>query len=150
MSRARLATVVTAAMLILVACGSSSDAAPDATRGTGIVVKSSQFGRMLFNSKRQAIYVFQRDTRNHSNCYGACSKAWPPVFTKGKPRALDGVRRSLLGTARRKDGRLQVTYAGKPLYYYAHEGPGQVLCHNVNLNGGYWWAIGADGQRRPA
>jgi predicted lipoprotein with Yx(FWY)xxD motif len=140
---------LTVAILILAGCGSSSTAAPDAARDTAIVVKSSQFGRMLFNSKRQAIYVFQRDTRNRSNCHGACAKAWPPVYTKGKPRALDGVRKSLLGTTRRKDGHLQVTYAGKPLYYYAHEGPGQVLCHNVNLNGGYWWVIGPDGKRRP-
>jgi predicted lipoprotein with Yx(FWY)xxD motif len=140
---------LTVAILILAGCGSGSTAAPDSARGTAIVVKSSQFGRMLFNSKRQAIYVFQRDTRNRSNCHGACAKAWPPVYTKGKPRALDGVRKSLLGTTRRKDGHLQVTYAGKPLYYYAHEGPGQVLCHNVNLNGGYWWVIGPDGKRRP-
>jgi predicted lipoprotein with Yx(FWY)xxD motif len=59
------------------------------------------------------------------------------------------VRRSLLGSIRRRDGRRQVTYAGKPLYYYAHEGPGQVLCHNVKLNGGLWWVVGANGARRP-
>ena len=50
---------------------------------------------------------------------------------------------------RRRDGRRQVTYAGKPLYYYAHEGPRQVLCHNVTLNGGLWWVVGVDGKRRP-
>jgi hypothetical protein len=60
-----------------------------------------------------------------------------------------GVRASLLATTRRRDGRLQVTYRGRPLYYYAHEGPGQVLCHDVNLNGGYWWVVGPDGKRRP-
>jgi predicted lipoprotein with Yx(FWY)xxD motif len=104
---------------------------------------------MLFNTKRQAIYIFQRDGRRKSNCYGECAAAWPPVFTKGKPRARKGVKSSLLGTTKRKDGRLQVTYAGKPLYYYAHEGPGQVLCHNVNENGGLWWVVGPNGGRRP-
>jgi predicted lipoprotein with Yx(FWY)xxD motif len=59
-----------------------------------------------------------------------------------------GVRQQLLGTLRRRDGRRQVTYAGKPLYYYAHEGPGQVLCHDVDLNGGYWWVVGPSGRRR--
>ena len=58
-------------------------------------------------------------------------------------------KKSLLGTARRRDGRRQVTYAGKPLYYYAHEGPGEVLCHNVHLNGGLWWVLGPSGKRRP-
>ena len=41
-----------------------------------------------------------------------------------------------------------MTYAGQPLYYYAHEGPGQVLCHNVYLNGGLWWVVGPSGKRR--
>ena len=120
-----------------------------AARGTRIVVRGSQFGRMLFNGRRQAIYIFQRDGRRKTNCYGECAEAWPPVYTQGHPRAGAGVRKSLLGTITRRDGRRQVTYAGQPLYYYAHEGPGQVLCHNVNLNGGLWWVVGPDGRRRP-
>jgi predicted lipoprotein with Yx(FWY)xxD motif len=93
------------------------------------------------------MYIFQRDRRNKTNCYGECAKAWPPVFTEGTPRAGKGVSSSLLGTIRRRDGRRQVTYGGRPLYYYAHEGPGEVKCHDVYLNGGYWWAVGADGKR---
>ena len=103
---------------------------------------------MLFNSRRQAIYIFENDRRNRTNCYGACAKAWPPVYTRGEPRASDGVRASLLGTIERRDGRRQVTYAGKPLYYYVNEGPGEVRCHNVHLNGGLWWVVGPDGKRR--
>jgi predicted lipoprotein with Yx(FWY)xxD motif len=115
--------------------------------GTRVALRGSDFGSMLWGPKRQAIYVFQRDGRNRSRCFGECAKAWPPVFTEGKPVAGRGVRKSLLGSIRR-GGRRQVTYAGKPLYYYAHEGPGQVLCHNVNLNGGLWWVVGPDGKRR--
>jgi predicted lipoprotein with Yx(FWY)xxD motif len=118
-----------------------------ARKGTRVVLADSEFGRMLFDSRKQAIYIFQRDEENKSNCYGECAEAWPPVFTDGKPRAGKGVDRSLLGTTRRRDGKRQVTYAGKPLYYYTNEGPGEVRCHNVNLNGGFWWAVGADGER---
>ena len=71
------------------------------------------------------------------------------MLTKGKPRAGNGVRAKRLGTIRRRGGRRQVTYRGKPLYYYAHEGRGEVLCHNVNANGGYWWVIGRNGKRKP-
>jgi predicted lipoprotein with Yx(FWY)xxD motif len=125
-------------------------AAPAAmAAGTRITARGSEFGTILWGPKRQAIYVFQRDRKNVSRCYGDCAKAWPPVYTTGKPVAGRGVRRSLLGTTRRRDGRRQVTYRGRPLYYYAHEGPGQVLCHNVNLNGGLWWVIGPNGKRRP-
>jgi predicted lipoprotein with Yx(FWY)xxD motif len=120
-----------------------------AATGTTIVARSSRFGRMLFDSRRQAIYIFQRDSRNRTACYGPCARAWPPVLTRGAPRAGSGVRASLLGTIRRRDGTRHVTYAGKPLYHYVNEGPGQVLCHNVNLNGGFWWVIGPDGRRRP-
>ena len=100
----------------------------DATPRKGTVVKlaDSDFGRMLFDSQKQAIYIFERDASNKSNCYGECAEAWPPVFTKGEPQAGEGSTTSLLGTTKRRDGKLQVTYAGKPLYYYAHEDPGEV------------------------
>ena len=116
--------------------------------GTVITLGDSEFGSMLFDSRKQAIYIFERDPKGESVCYGECAEAWPPVFTKGKPEAARGVDASLLGTVKRRDGRLQVTYAGKPLYFYAHESPGEVRCHNVDLNGGLWWVVGPDGRRR--
>ncbi len=117
--------------------------------GTTITIGESQFGKMLFDSKKQAIYIFENDPKGESVCYGECAEAWPPVFTDGEPVAGKGVKSSLLGTVKRSDGKLQVTYAGKPLYYYAHEGPGEVKCHDVSLNGGFWWVVGPDGNRRP-
>jgi len=131
------------------AAAPGKDAETKDARGTRVILADSQFGRMLFSVKKQAIYIFERDEENKSNCYGQCAAAWPPVFTGGRPRAGDGVDSSLLGTTKRRDGRRQVTYAGRPLYYYAHEGPGEVECHNVNLNGGLWWVVGPNGKRRP-
>jgi predicted lipoprotein with Yx(FWY)xxD motif len=125
------------------------DGAAMTAAGTRIVVRGSEFGRMLFGPGRQAIYVFENDARNRTVCYGECAEAWPPVFTDGDPRAGAGVKASLLGTVKRRGGRLQATYAGKPLYYYAHEGPGEVRCHDVHLNGGFWWVVGPNGKRRP-
>lgn len=124
-------------------------AAPAHAAGTRITVASSEFGPMLWGPKKQAIYVFQRDGFKRSRCTGECAKAWPPVYTSGKPVAGKGARRSLLGTIRR-GSRQQVTYRGRPLYYYAHEGSGEVRCHDVNLHGGLWWVVGADGKRRPS
>jgi predicted lipoprotein with Yx(FWY)xxD motif len=129
--------------------GARSTAKPKRKRGTKIVLAGSDFGRMLYDSRKQAIYAFERDGRDKPVCYGGCAKAWPPVYAKGRPIAGRGVRKSLLGTVRRRGGRRQVTYAGRPLYFYAHEDPGQVLCHNVNLNGGLWWVIGRGGKPRP-
>jgi predicted lipoprotein with Yx(FWY)xxD motif len=118
-------------------------------KGTTITVGNSDFGTMLFDSSKQAIYVFENDPKGRTVCYGTCAEAWPPVLTDGQPRAGRGVKESLLGTVKRRDGSVQVTYAAKPLYFYSHEGPGEVRCHNVNLNGGFWWVVGPDGERRP-
>jgi predicted lipoprotein with Yx(FWY)xxD motif len=125
------------------------DTAAAKTRRTGttVTVRRSEFGEMLFDSRRQAIYVFEKDPKGETVCYGECAAAWPPVVTKGRPVAGKGVDAGLLGTVERRDGTRQVTYAGKPLYYYAHEEPGEVRCHNVNLNGGFWWVVGPDGRR---
>jgi predicted lipoprotein with Yx(FWY)xxD motif len=159
-------TLVFAVALALAGCGDDSPSAADGggadrpgrppaeraaepRQGTRIQVGDSQFGTMLFGPRDQAIYVFERDRKGRTLCYGECARAWPPVFANGMPRAAKGVRKSLLGTIRRRNGRRQVTYAGRPLYYYAHEGPGEVRCHNVNLNGGFWWVLAPDGRRRP-
>src|SRR5918997_6617990 len=124
-------------------------AAVPGTSGTAVTVGNSEFGEMLFDSNEQAIYIFENDPNGESVCYDECAEAWPPVFTDGRPVAGSGVKASLLGTVKRRDGKLQVAYAGKPLYFYAHEGPGEVRCHNVNLNGGLWWVVGSNGKRRP-
>jgi predicted lipoprotein with Yx(FWY)xxD motif len=164
-------TLLVAGLLMLAGCGDDDPGAPKtsapkerpaikkqdggkmeadapAGKGTTIAVGDSEFGSMLFGSNKQAIYVFENDRAGKTVCYGECAAAWPPVFTEGKPRAGQGVKASLLGTVERRDGKLQVTYAGKPLYFYAHEGPGEVRCHNVDLNGGLWWVLGPDGKRR--
>ncbi len=117
-----------------------------AAKGTTVVLDDSEFGAMLYDASDQAIYVFERDGADKSNCYGECAAAWPPVLTSGAPVAGDGVDDDLLGTTKRRDGGTQVTYGGRPLYYYAHEAPGEVRCHNIDLNGGLWWVVGADGE----
>jgi predicted lipoprotein with Yx(FWY)xxD motif len=133
----------------LVAAAAPGPAAADRAAGAKLTVRASDYGAMVWGPRRQAAYVFERDSRRISRCYGSCARAWPPVFTRGRPVAGDGVRASLLGTTRRRGGALQVTYAGRPLYTYAHEGPDEVECHNVNLNGGLWRVVGPGGNPRP-
>ena len=53
---------------------------------------------------------------------------------------------SLLGTLRRGKGSRQVTYAGKPLYYYVGDREAlQVLCQNVSEFGGLWLVVRPSG-----
>jgi predicted lipoprotein with Yx(FWY)xxD motif len=93
------------------------------------------------------VYVFELDRKDRSNCTSAdCVKAWPPVLTNEPPSAGAGVNDGLLGTIRRSDGMLQVTYNGRPLYFYEHEAPGEIKCHDVNLHGGLWWVVTPRGE----
>jgi predicted lipoprotein with Yx(FWY)xxD motif len=117
--------------------------------GTEVKLADSQFGSILFDGDGQAIYLFDKETSSKPDCYGGCAEAWPPVLTEGEPVAANGVEASLLGTTKREDGSVQVTYDGHPLYYYAHEGPGEVLCHGVDEFGGLWLVVEQTGNAVP-
>jgi predicted lipoprotein with Yx(FWY)xxD motif len=111
-----------------------------------VTVKTSPYGRILFDGRGFVLYGFTRDPRGRSVCTGACAKAWPPYIVKGRPRAGAGVSAGRLGTTRRRDGSLQATYAGRPLYYYVGDRkPGQILCQNVPEFGGVWRVVRPSG-----
>jgi predicted lipoprotein with Yx(FWY)xxD motif len=113
-----------------------------AAKRARIVAKESTFGRVLFDANGQVVYVFEIDRANRSNCTSEdCVEAWPPVLTREPPSAGEGADARLLGTIRRGDGSLQVTYNGRPLYFYEHEARGEIKCHNVDLHGGLWWVV---------
>jgi predicted lipoprotein with Yx(FWY)xxD motif len=86
--------------------------------------------------------MFRADKGTKSACYSACAAAWPPVLTKGKPVAGAGVKASLLGTAKRKDGKLQVTYKGHPLYAFVEDTKaGQTKGEGSKAFGAGWYAL---------
>src|SRR5688500_10770288 len=94
--------------------------------GTTIAVGKSEFGDRLCGSHKQAIYIRENDRANESVCYDERAAAWLPALTRGEPTPGNGVDARLIGTTERRDGSLPVTYDDQPLYYYAHEGPGEV------------------------
>lgn len=124
-----------------------TDATPakPAARGPLVKLRDSQFGPVLFSGADRALYLFTRDARRRSRCYGDCAVAWPPFYAKGRPRAGKGVDAALLGTTKRRGGRRQVTYRGQPLYFYVSDPKGQVLCNDIVEFGGTWFALDAAG-----
>ena len=129
----------------LVAVGSVT-AAGDASRAT-VAVRSSSYGRILFDGRGFVLYAFTHDPRGKSTCSGACAKAWPPYLVHSRPAAVAGASGKLVGTVRRADGTTQVTYAGRPLYYYVGDTrPGRILCQNVTEFGGVWRVVRPDGR----
>ena len=103
-------------------------------RAPVIKYKDDRFGAILTTPKKQALYFWTVEKRagGKIRCTGSCANAWPPLYAKGAvPKKLPGIR-GTFGTVRRPDDRRQVTFNGLAIYTYAHEGPRQVLCNNVN------------------
>jgi predicted lipoprotein with Yx(FWY)xxD motif len=108
-------------------------------------VARTAYGRALVERRGFALYLFTHDRSAHSTCYGVCAAAWPPYVVATRPsNAAPG--RGLVGSVRRADGRLQVTYAGQPLYHYVGDHrPVQVLCQAVPEFGGTWYVVAPSG-----
>jgi predicted lipoprotein with Yx(FWY)xxD motif len=134
-----------AASAFALAPGSSPGMSPP-TGKQAITVRGSSYGRILFDRLGFALYAFTKDPRKKSTCYGACAKAWPPYLVRSRPVAGRGTKASLIGTVRRANGKLQATYAGRPLYFYVGDrNPGQILCQNVREFGGLWLVVRPSG-----
>jgi predicted lipoprotein with Yx(FWY)xxD motif len=131
------------------AAPTSSATTTTAAPGTIITSAASEFGEVLFDDTGQAIYLFDVETTPTPACYGECAVEWPPVLTDGAPVAAGAVAGDLLGATTRTDGTMQVTYGGHPLYFYAHEGKYEVLCHNFREFGGLWFAVAPNGDAAP-
>ena len=133
--------VVVAAVAGLVA---SARAAPDSA--ARLSVRSTEYGKAVFGPSGKVVYVFGADRGSTSRCYGVCATAWPPLLTTAAPLAGPGVEAKLLGTTKRKNGSLQVTYNHHPLYYYSADKVGKVMCQHANMHGGLWLIIKPNGQ----
>ena len=149
----RLALVATGAVLATLAAlvffllhPMGSDAA--GAKGPVVSTASTSLGRILVNSQGRTLYLFGRDSRGKSACSGKCASFWPPLITSGKPRVTSGARAALIGTTRRTDGRLQVTYNHHPLYTFAKDTKaGQTNGEGVNAFGGVWDAVSPAGTK---
>ena len=126
----------------------SAQAAPQAA--ARLSVRSTEYGKALFGPSGKVVYIFGADRGSTSRCYGVCATAWPPLLTTGAPLAGSGVQAKLLGTTKRKNGTLQVTYNGHPLYYYSADKVGKVMCQHANMHGGLWLVIKPNGQPNTA
>ena len=115
-------------------------------RGTKITLHKTSVGKVLATSAGMTLYLFKADHGKKSACYGKCATFWPPLMKKGKLSAGKGVKAKLLGTSKRKNGKLQVTYKGHPLYRFKlDKGSGADSGQGQNFFGGLWWAVSSSG-----
>jgi predicted lipoprotein with Yx(FWY)xxD motif len=143
----KMVFAVSAAVLVALAISAIALDARDASAaGPALTLHKTPYGKVVFDGNDRALYLFGRDKSKSSTCYGSCAKAWPPYVVSAKPRAGAGVRSGLIGTTRRKDGKLQVTYGGHPLYRYSGDPKGQAKCQKVTNSGGIWLVVAPNGK----
>ena len=140
-------TALAASLVVASTAAAFALANAGAKGGARVALAKTPLGRILVDSKGITLYDFVVDKGTTSACYGACAALWPPLLTHGKPVAGPGVKASLLGTTKRKDGKLEVTYGGHPLYYFVTDRKsGQTTGQGVNQFGGPWWVLSAAGR----
>jgi predicted lipoprotein with Yx(FWY)xxD motif len=112
--------------------------APNKTLGKNIVV----------NAKGLTLYHLTSERAGKIQCSGICATFWIPVLApaKGKPALGKGVIRSKVGTIKRPDGKVQLTYNGYALYrYYLDKKPGQTGGEGFATGTGNWYALSTAG-----
>jgi len=76
----------------------------------------------LTSHDARALYTFDNDEVNVSNCYDQCAVTWPifdeDVDTTNLPVGMDA---TAFGKISRSDGKTQTTYKGQPLYYFVND-----------------------------
>jgi len=119
-----------------------------AGRGATVASAKSGLGRILVDRRGHTLYLFEKDKRGKSTCSTQCAGFWPPLLATGKPRAGTGVKASLLGTTKRSDGRLQITYNHHPLYAFAKDTrKGQTNGEGLDVFGAEWYALSPAGSK---
>ncbi len=143
-----LIAAATFALAALSAFADTSAASPgQASSGAFVALGKTALGTVLVDARGRTLYLFEKDKRGKSACYGACAAYWPPLLSSAKPRQGKGVRASLLGLTTRTDGKRQVTYAGHPLYrFIGDKQAGQTTGEGLTDFGAAWDAIASSGR----
>jgi predicted lipoprotein with Yx(FWY)xxD motif len=123
-------------------------AAPAASAaGATLQVRSTGLGRVVADSQGRTLYLFEKDRGGRSSCYGACASIWPPLTTNAVPNATSDLT-ARIGTTKRTDGAVQVTYDGHPLYTYAGDSAaGQTNGEGLDQFGAGWDVLAANGAK---
>jgi predicted lipoprotein with Yx(FWY)xxD motif len=119
------------------------------SEGAPITVGTAKgVGKVLVDSNGMTLYYFQKDQNGESTCYGPCEQGWPPLTTEGAPQAGEGAMASKLGTTKRKDGTVQVTYNKWPLYTFIEDKkPGEDNGTDSKAFGASWYPLHPNGEK---
>jgi predicted lipoprotein with Yx(FWY)xxD motif len=130
--------LLVAGSVLLAACGSNSTT--NTSSGSGSAASPTlraqnvgNLGMVLVDPSGMTLYVLKGETAAHIMCTGSCAAQWPPLTIASgvQPTVGSGVT-GQVGTVKRPDGTLQVTYDGMPLYTFVGDsGAGQASGQGV-------------------
>jgi predicted lipoprotein with Yx(FWY)xxD motif len=119
---------------------------PVSTSHLVIGTTKSSVGSYLTGADGRALYMWVADSSGQSNCSGGCAKVWPPVLANSMPTLSGGATAADLGTTTRAGGVEQVTYKGRPLYYFVEDtAKGSTKGQGSNDFGAKWWLVAPSG-----
>jgi predicted lipoprotein with Yx(FWY)xxD motif len=147
MRRSLVLTLVAA--VAAAALGITAIAYSAVTKPATVKTRHVKLGTILVNGTSHTLYLFEKDKHGKSACSGACATNWPPLLTKGKPKASGSVKASLLGTTKRSDGTTQVTYNKHPLYTFLGDANkvGATKGEGLDAFGAEWYVVGTNGKK---
>jgi predicted lipoprotein with Yx(FWY)xxD motif len=145
MGKTKFAVLVT--LVAAVGVLAATTAVASTNTSSSISLQTTKVGTVLVAANGRTLYLFTADKSKTSACYGRCASYWPPLIAR-KPTAGAGLKPALLGTTKRRDGKLQVTYGGHPLYFFAEDKKaGDVNGQGFVHFGGAWWVVSAAGRK---
>lgn len=156
--RRRSLPALASLVLVLAACARSGGGGSSASPSTASASASSASGQVqevtvahtgagdaLAGKDGRTLYVFTRDSAGTPTCTDSCATNWPP-FTLDAGEATSagsGVSADKLGTVAGANGATQVTYNGRPLYYFKGDSAaGEANGQGLN---GVWFIAAPDG-----
>lgn len=132
-SASRIMLLATGFMAVfLLSCTDDDNDTPEAPAATIQLSSDQTVGEHLVDEQGRTLYLFTSDVKGNSTCVDGCLGAWPEFYEPNRILG-SGLEDSDFGTITRADGKMQTTYKGWPLYYFAQDtNPGDIKGENVN------------------
>ena len=143
-----LATIGTAMLIVTIAQAGIASRSHRHSSGPLVAIRKTALGSILVDARGRTLYLFEKDRNGLSMCSSSCTAYWPPLTSKGAPRAGSGVKGTLLTLGKAHSGVRQVLYAGHPLYtFVGDKRAGQTSGEGLTNFGAGWYAIAANGHK---
>jgi predicted lipoprotein with Yx(FWY)xxD motif len=128
-----------AGALLVGGAGAVGASSSHVAKGVVLDARESSYGTILASGN--TLYALKPSS---TNCAAACWKIWPELTLPigvSAATAGKGVTASKIGVVHRAGGVRQVTYGGKPLYYFAGDTKPGVVKGDVTDTWGKWYPI---------